>query len=120
MEPYLILFQILIQLLYKYFLVATGFIITDHHKEASSWFLLTIVLLLSTYFIRCIWRRPQSPSPLALPILGHLYLINSAKTPIYHTLQNFSFKYGPFISLRLDLRRVLLLCLRRPRMPLRE
>lgn len=76
--------------------------------ETLSCFLIALVLLLSTYFLRRVWR-PQPPGPLALPIIGHLYLINSAKTPIYRTLQTLSFKYGPIMSLRLGLRRVLLL-----------
>ncbi|CAM8943326.1 unnamed protein product [Rhodiola kirilowii] len=76
--------------------------------ETLGWYLLALLSILSTYFLPRV-RRPQPPSPFALPIIGHLYLINSSKTPIYRTLQALSLKHGPIMSLRLGVSRILLL-----------
>jgi hypothetical protein len=48
-------------------------------------------------------RQDQSspPSPFALPIIGHLYLL---KQPIHRTLHSLSKKYGPIFSIKLGSR----------------
>ncbi|CAM8919453.1 unnamed protein product [Rhodiola kirilowii] len=76
--------------------------------ETLSGYLLAILFILSTDFLRRVWRR-QPPSPFALSIVGHLYLIKAPKTPIYRTLQALALKHGPIISLRLGFCRALLL-----------
>ncbi|KAJ6805249.1 isoflavone 3'-hydroxylase-like [Iris pallida] len=44
--------------------------------------------------------------PFALPIIGHMHLV-LASGPLHHTLAKFCAKYGPVLSLRLGIRRVL-------------
>lgn len=46
-------------------------------------------------------NKNSPPSPLSLPLIGHLYLL---KPPLHLTLQTLSLKYGPIFSLRLGLR----------------
>ncbi|KAF9597333.1 hypothetical protein IFM89_017236 [Coptis chinensis] len=61
----------------------------------------TIILVISTLAIRAIFWRSQNrlpPSPLALPILGHLHLLGPIPHQAFHTL---STKYGPLIYLLL-------------------
>ncbi|XP_010271770.1 PREDICTED: isoflavone 2'-hydroxylase-like [Nelumbo nucifera] len=60
-------------------------------------------LLLSKYRLVKKWKLP--PSPLALPIIGHLYLF---KNPLYRTLADISNRYGPILLLRFGSRPVLL------------
>ncbi|VFQ75135.1 unnamed protein product [Cuscuta campestris] len=49
-------------------------------------------------------RKPP-PSPLALPVIGHLYLIKNA---LHHSLASLSAKYGPVLLLRFGCRSILL------------
>ncbi|KAB5563672.1 hypothetical protein DKX38_003726 [Salix brachista] len=64
-----------------------------------------VFLLLSTKFL--LRKRKQGkindlpPSPFALPIIGHLYLL---KQPVHRTLHSLSKKYGPIFSLKLGSR----------------
>ncbi|XP_010271541.1 PREDICTED: isoflavone 3'-hydroxylase-like [Nelumbo nucifera] len=51
-------------------------------------------------------KRKLPPSPLTLPIIGHLYLL--FKKPLYRTLAHISNKYGPISFLRFGSRPVLL------------
>lgn len=46
-------------------------------------------------------NKNSPPSPLSLPLIGHLYLL---KPPLHLTLQTLSLKHGPIFSLRLGLR----------------
>uniref|UniRef100_A0A6N2M7U8 Cytochrome P450 n=1 Tax=Salix viminalis TaxID=40686 RepID=A0A6N2M7U8_SALVM len=58
-----------------------------------------LLFLLSTKFL--LYKRKKRnlpPSPLALPIIGHLHLL---KLPIHRTLDSLSKKYGPIFSLEL-------------------
>ncbi|KAA8537810.1 hypothetical protein F0562_027610 [Nyssa sinensis] len=67
----------------------------------------TIALIFSIFFIFKL-LHPQKknfpPSPLALPILGHLYLI---KDRAHRALQSLSNQYGPILLLRFGFRHVL-------------
>ncbi|KAG6780154.1 hypothetical protein POTOM_013008 [Populus tomentosa] len=62
-------------------------------------------LVLSTKFL--LQKRKQGkisnlpPSPFALPIIGHLYLL---KQPIHRTLHSLSQKYGPIFSIKIGSR----------------
>ena len=64
-----------------------------------------VFLVLSTKFL--LHKRKQGkinhlpPSPFALPIIGHLYLL---KQPIHRTLHSLSKKYGPIFSIKLGSR----------------
>ncbi|KAF9588420.1 hypothetical protein IFM89_010179 [Coptis chinensis] len=63
--------------------------------------LCAIILVLSTLAIRAIFWRSQNrlpPSPIALPILGHLHLLGPIPHQAFHDL---STKYGPLIYLLL-------------------
>lgn len=48
-------------------------------------------------------KKPP-PSPLALPVIGHLYLIKNA---LHHSLASLSAKYGPVLLLRFGCRSIL-------------
>ncbi|KAJ6389784.1 hypothetical protein OIU77_027994 [Salix suchowensis] len=64
-----------------------------------------VFLLLSTKFL--LRKRKQSkindlpPSPFALPIIGHLYLL---KQPVHRALHSLSKKHGPVFSIKLGSR----------------
>ncbi|CAH9100578.1 unnamed protein product [Cuscuta epithymum] len=49
-------------------------------------------------------KKLLPPSPLALPVIGHLYLIRDA---LHHSLASLSAKYGPVLLLRFGCRSVL-------------
>ncbi|KAH9755673.1 cytochrome P450 family 81 subfamily K polypeptide 1 [Citrus sinensis] len=66
-------------------------------------FLLSIVLIIKLGFTR---QQNLPPSPFALPIIGHLYLIKKPG-PFYQALGSLSSKYGPIMYLRLGARPVL-------------
>ncbi|XP_057975001.1 cytochrome P450 81C13-like [Malania oleifera] len=54
-------------------------------------------------------HRPSGvlpPSPFALPIIGHLYLI---KNPLHVTLESLSLRYGPILFLRFGVRPVVVI-----------
>ncbi|XP_050211709.1 cytochrome P450 81Q32-like [Mercurialis annua] len=66
-----------------------------------------ITLFLASYLLIKITRkRPKNlpPTPLSLPIIGHLHLL---KKPLHQALNNLSQKYGPIISLRLGSHRAI-------------
>ncbi|CAK9154812.1 unnamed protein product [Ilex paraguariensis] len=68
----------------------------------------TLALIFSICIILKLLFSPKTnlpPSPLALPILGHLHLL---KTPPHRTLQSLSSHYGPIVFLRFGSRPVLL------------
>ncbi|XP_058004286.1 cytochrome P450 93B16-like [Hevea brasiliensis] len=58
---------------------------------------LTILLFL-VFFIRKQWYYKLPPSPMALPIIGHLHLLGPL---IHHSFREISSRYGPLIYLRL-------------------
>lgn len=66
-------------------------------------FLLSIVLIIKLGFTR---QQNLPPSPFALPIIGHLYLMKKP-VPFYQALGSLSSKYGPIMYLRLGARPVL-------------
>ncbi|KAF8406249.1 hypothetical protein HHK36_008334 [Tetracentron sinense] len=51
-------------------------------------------------------KKNLPPSPVGLPILGHLHLL---KQPLHHTLETLSHQYGPILSLQFGSRSVLLI-----------
>nr|XP_009794145.1 PREDICTED: cytochrome P450 93A3-like [Nicotiana sylvestris] len=62
-----------------------------------------LVWLISTIFIRKLFRNRSTcsclpPSPIALPIIGHLHLLGHLPHQAFHKLSN---QYGPLIHLRL-------------------
>lgn len=68
--------------------------------------LLFSISLISTLLFRSFFKKPTGnsrapPSPLALPLIGHLYLFSSPQFPI--SLQKIAKKYGSILSLRLGL-----------------
>uniref|UniRef100_M0ZUQ8 Cytochrome P450 n=1 Tax=Solanum tuberosum TaxID=4113 RepID=M0ZUQ8_SOLTU len=71
------------------------------------YYLATILIFLVTIFLikhlfYPVKRLP--PSPLSLPIIGHLYLIKSS---LHQTLASLSTKYGPVLYLRFGCRNLL-------------
>lgn len=64
--------------------------------EISPYFLPLILFIF--FLTKLLLRRNQSlpPSPPALPIIGHLHLINK---PLHHALDTFKSKYGPILYL---------------------
>ncbi|KAA8531634.1 hypothetical protein F0562_006649 [Nyssa sinensis] len=65
---------------------------------------LSVLLLVITFkFLsqRRAHRHNLPPSPLALPVIGHLHLL---KQPLHRTLHNLSQKHGPILSLQLGTR----------------
>ncbi|KAH6788572.1 hypothetical protein C2S51_003578 [Perilla frutescens var. frutescens] len=69
-----------------------------------------LLLLISFAFLILIFKLYSSsshqshnspPTPLALPVIGHLHLI---KNPLHLSLASLSSRYGPIFSLRLDCR----------------
>lgn len=58
--------------------------------------MLSIVLVIKLVFAR---QQNLPPSPLALPIIGHLYLIKKT-VPIYQALGSLASKHGPIMYLR--------------------
>ncbi|KAK9187973.1 hypothetical protein WN944_019372 [Citrus x changshan-huyou] len=69
--------------------------------DFSGYIVLFLVWLVSTILVRSIFRRSKitsslPPSPMALPIIGHLHLL----VPIPHqALHKLSIRYGPLIHL---------------------
>lgn len=59
-------------------------------------FVLSIVLIIKLVFTT---QQNLPPSPFALPIIGHLYLIRKP-VPLYETLASLMPKYGPIMYLR--------------------
>lgn len=69
------------------------------------WFVLPLIFSVAfTVVIAFSPKRNLPPSPLALPVIGHLHLI---KTPLHQALQTLSAKYGPIMYLRFGCRHVL-------------
>ncbi|GAB4840111.1 hypothetical protein Ancab_039636 [Ancistrocladus abbreviatus] len=72
--------------------------------------LLGILLLYNLYnILRVNWRKDISAPevPGAWPIIGHLHHFDN-KLPTYRTLSNMADKYGPVFTVRLGMRRVLM------------
>ncbi|PIA33005.1 hypothetical protein AQUCO_04200030v1 [Aquilegia coerulea] len=63
--------------------------------------LIVFILILKGFFHR---TQNRPPSPFALPILGHLYLL---KNPLYKTFTKLSEQYDPILFLRYGFREVL-------------
>ncbi|KAJ9145889.1 hypothetical protein P3X46_028217 [Hevea brasiliensis] len=63
-----------------------------------------LLLALNFWLRRSTQHRNLPPSPPALPIIGHLPLLN---LPLHRSLHTLSQKYGPIISLRFGSRRVM-------------
>ncbi|XP_021603753.2 cytochrome P450 81Q32 [Manihot esculenta] len=68
--------------------------------------LLFLLLALNFCLRKCMQYRNLPPSPPALPIIGHLHLVN---LPLHRSLDALSLKYGPIISLRFGSRRVMVI-----------
>ncbi|MCD7454734.1 hypothetical protein HAX54_025838 [Datura stramonium] len=70
------------------------------NQYSSYFFYLAILVLFPLTLFRYFFhgRRNLPPSPLSLPIIGHLYLL---KTTLYLTLTSLSAKYGPVLYLKL-------------------
>ncbi|KAG8660890.1 isoflavone 3'-hydroxylase-like [Manihot esculenta] len=69
--------------------------------------LLSFLLLAFNFCLRRSTQHRNLPtSPFALPIIGHLHLVN---LPLHRSLHALSQKYGPIISLRFGFRRVIVL-----------
>ncbi|KDP45416.1 hypothetical protein JCGZ_09665 [Jatropha curcas] len=67
----------------------------------------SLIFLLSKLFsLKQASHKKFPPSPPAIPIIGHLYLM---KEPLHRTLQNMSNKYGPIISLSFGSRNVVII-----------
>ncbi|MFS7977334.1 putative 3,9-dihydroxypterocarpan 6A-monooxygenase [Helianthus anomalus] len=69
--------------------------------DLHGYFLLFLIWLISTIFIRAIYKSTSSkphlpPSPFALPIIGHLHLLASIPHQAFHKL---SLRYGPVFRL---------------------
>ncbi|KAL0350543.1 UNVERIFIED_CONTAM: cytochrome [Sesamum radiatum] len=63
---------------------------------------LSFIFLILKYFSREKYHLPPSPAP-PLPLLGHLHLL---KQPLHRTFSSFSQTHGPIFSLKLGVRRV--------------
>lgn len=77
----------------------------------ASIFLLLIIFLITSFLVKKLifssfinTKKNYPPSPLPLPIIGHLYLF---KKPLHQTLYSLSKRYGPILSLRFGSRPVL-------------
>ncbi|XXG56579.1 hypothetical protein AAC387_Pa03g3956 [Persea americana] len=71
--------------------------------DLQSYFILFLIWLISTLLVRTISSKIRSkhrlpPSPIALPIIGHLHLLGPIPHQAFHKL---STRYGPLIHLRL-------------------
>ncbi|KAJ9565318.1 hypothetical protein OSB04_001284 [Centaurea solstitialis] len=69
--------------------------------DLQSYFILFIIWLISTFFIRFLFKFTRAkpnlpPTPFALPIIGHLHLLAPIPHQAFHKL---SLKYGPIIRL---------------------
>lgn len=64
----------------------------------------SVFLLIKLVFVR-FSRRNLPPSPLALPVIGHLHLIK--KKPLPQALETLSSKYGPVLHLQFGSKSVL-------------
>lgn len=65
-----------------------------------------LLLFFATFLLKYLFRSKNRlpPSPLSLPIIGHLYMI---KNSIHQTLTSLSAKYGPVMYLRFGCRNLL-------------
>ncbi|KAM3342116.1 cytochrome 81C13-like [Capsicum galapagoense] len=72
----------------------------------SNYYYLVILLFLVIFLLKHLLQpgKRLPPSPLSLPIIGHLYLI---KNSFHQTLTSLSTKYGPILHLRLGCRNLL-------------
>ncbi|KAL7245325.1 hypothetical protein ACSBR2_000616 [Camellia fascicularis] len=65
------------------------------------WCTLTLIFSICSIFFILKLLSPQKPNlpptPLSLPIIGHLYLL---KTPLHLSLKTLSDRHGPLLSLR--------------------
>uniref|UniRef100_A0A7N1A3A4 Cytochrome P450 n=1 Tax=Kalanchoe fedtschenkoi TaxID=63787 RepID=A0A7N1A3A4_KALFE len=66
------------------------------YTVAASTFIFIVICLVSQS--RGKPHPPRPPSPLSLPVIGHLHLL---KNPLHRTFQTFSSKYGPVFGLQL-------------------
>ncbi|XP_059281581.1 cytochrome P450 81C13-like [Lycium ferocissimum] len=72
----------------------------------SNYYLAILLCFVSIFLLKHLLhpRKRLPPSPLSLPIIGHLYLI---KNSLHHTLTSLSTKYGPVLYLRFGCRNIL-------------
>ncbi|KAH6769171.1 Cytochrome P450 superfamily protein [Perilla frutescens var. frutescens] len=70
------------------------------YTSLSLFFIILILKLITRKNYR--YRLPPSPAP-ALPLIGHLHLL---KPPLHRTFSRFSRTHGPIFSLKLGVRRV--------------
>ncbi|KAH6777633.1 cytochrome P450 [Perilla frutescens var. frutescens] len=63
---------------------------------------LFFIIVILKFFTRKYYRLPPSPAP-ALPLFGHLHLL---APPLHRTFRRFSQTHGPIFSLKLGVRRV--------------
>ncbi|PQM36388.1 cytochrome P450 705A20 [Prunus yedoensis var. nudiflora] len=77
------------------------------------YFICLILCFLSTILIKSFFKKPTKqittlcslpPSPPALPVIGHLYLLSSS---LSKSLHNLSTKYGPLLLVRFGASRTL-------------
>ncbi|KFK28399.1 hypothetical protein AALP_AA8G510000 [Arabis alpina] len=66
-------------------------------------FSLIVGLLAVAYLFRSKHNKKLPPSPVGFPVIGHLHLL---KEPIHRCLRDLSLNLGPVFSLRLGIRRV--------------
>lgn len=77
--------------------------VTMGGEDLKSYAIFSFICILSTYVVRALFSKSRTrfrlpPSPVALPIIGHLYLL----APIPHqALYKLSQRHGPLIHLRL-------------------
>lgn len=74
--------------------------------NSNYYYYLTILLFFVIFLLKYLLhpRKHLPPSPLSLPIIGHLYLI---KNSFHYTLNSLSNKYGPVLYLRFGCKNLL-------------
>ncbi|XP_049392772.1 cytochrome P450 81C13-like [Solanum stenotomum] len=80
----------------------------NFYNSNSSYYYLAIIFLFFLIILLKHLIHPKKhlpPSPLSLPIIGHLYLI---KNSLHQTLTSLSTKYGPVLYLRFGCRNMLI------------